>query len=231
MSNKHIFYDQYVSGQEKQVELPLLFRLLRKFEIHRYEAIRNLIPRIKKHSVLDIGCGSGEFLRENEDLWLKAMGIDIVPEIIEKAKKKSNKEKFSYQVFNSNLGLLPFSDESFSLVVSIATLQYVDDLDTLFLEVHRVLKEKGTFIFEVPNFLVFWRRIQLFFGLFPHTSLFHTGWDGGVLHYFSYNKTRKFVENKNFNVVSMSSSGIFSKQRNILPSLLGANMIVVCQKK
>jgi len=231
MSSKKIFYDQYVSGDEKQVELPLLFRLLRKFEIHRYDAIRNLIPRLKKHSVMDIGCGSGEFLRKNEDLWSQAIGVDIIPEIIDEAKKKSNRNKFSYKVYNPNDVRLPFPDETFSLVVSIATLQYVEDLDNLFLKVHKVLNKDGIFIFEVPNFLVFWRRVQLFFGIFPHTSLFQSGWDGGVLHYFSYNKTRKFAENKNFDVVSMCSSGIFSKQRNILPSLLGANMIVVCQKK
>lgn len=231
MRNNTIFFHQYVSKEERPNLEPFLYRLLKPFEKHRHDAVMELMNSQAKEQILDIGCGSGNFLLQNQHNWVHATGIDVVPELIQQAKEKSDPKLFTFLTHESSNKSLPFKNESFTIVTCIATLQYIEDLDLLFSEVARVLKKNGIFIFEVPNFLVFWRRIQLLFGIFPHTSSFHSGWNGGVIHYFTYSKVKKFAEQKNYKIKKMESSGIFCKIRNFIPSLLGANCITVCQKK
>lgn len=231
MTNNKIFIEQYIHKEAHYKNPPLLFRLLSKFEEHRYDAIARMIPNRSESSVADLGCGNGSFLIQNSKRWKKAVGLDGVKELIQEASKKNTLRSISF--LNHNLGEqpLPFPDKAFSMVISIATLQYIHHLDDTLREIHRVLQPRGHFILEVPNFLVFWRRIQLLFGQLPTTSQFQNGWNGGVLHHFSYEKLIQLCENYHFTVVKSSSSGIFSSLRNIYPPLLGANIILLCQKK
>lgn len=232
MPSKSIFYHQYVSKTETASNTPLLFRLLKRFEEHRYAAVIRSLPRPHGWKVLDIGCGAGDFLLQYSNYWQSATGIDILAELIREARKKATqKKKFTFMVHNAGTKRLPFPAGSFTLVTSTATLQYLDDLDLVFNEVYRVLKPGGLFVFEVPNFLVIWRRLQLLFGYFPQTSLFHNNWDGGVIHYFTYPTLKTFAQQHGFFVYEMKASGIFPSVRNLWPALLGANCIVVCQKK
>ncbi len=192
MPNKDIFFHQYVSQTEQPAQLPLLFRLLRRFEKHRYQAIIESLALHRKHTVLDIGCGAGEFLTTYQKYWKKAVGIDVVPELIQKARSLNSNKSISFTTHSAGAKKLPFAAGAFSVVTSIATLQYIDDLDLFVRDVHRVLDKDGLFIFEVPNFLVIWRRLQLLLGNFPRTSLFHAQWDGGVIHYFTYDRVESF---------------------------------------
>jgi len=230
MNNKQQFRSQYVVKQSKTVQPPLLYRMFKRFEIHRHAAVADQITQ-KDSIVLDIGCGGGDFLFAYQNKFSKISGVDLLEENIHKAQSKSRLVPTAFSDLDAGSTSLPFENKSYDLVTSLATLQYLVDLELVFQEVHRVLKKDGYFIFEVPNFLVVWRRIQLFFGHFPHTSLFYSGWDGGVIHYFTYPKVKSFAESMGFKVVSLDSSGIFSKLRNLWPSLLGANIIAVCKKR
>lgn len=227
--SSNTFYTQYVSRTAQQVSPPLLYRLLKPFELHRHDAIEKLLPT-RLTSLLDIGCGPGNFLIKNKERFTLAVGIDVVAELITEAQNLKIKN-LQFKQHDAGTVPLTFRSNKFSAVVSIATLQYLYDLDLVFSEVHRVLEKDGLFIFEVPNFLVLWRRLQLICGVLPATSLFQEGWNGGVLHYFSEQKLTRFAEMKGFRVLKVKSSGIFSSLRSTYPSLLGANLIYVCQKK
>lgn len=66
---------------------------------------------------------------------------------------------------------LPFSDNTFDIVLAIEVIEHIEkyeDLLFLFNEVHRVLKDKGKFIFTTPNGLHSFDHIT-------HHRMFTTG--------------------------------------------------------
>jgi ubiquinone/menaquinone biosynthesis C-methylase UbiE len=226
-----IFDDQYSNKATAfRRQPPLAYRLLNRFETYRTDKISQLI-KTNKLCALDIGCGSGEFLFNIQNKLKFAVGIDVVKDVLESAKKR----KFSIknQFIQADLGRspIPFPDNSFDLVTSIATLQLVYDLELLFGEVYRVLKPGGLFIFEVPNILVFWRRLNLILGKFPRTSLYENGWAGGEIHYFTIENLTNFCLKHHFEIRKITCSGIFDKIRSTYPSLLGGDLIFICQKR
>ncbi len=99
----------------------------------------------KKIRILDLGCGNGKTLniiyRKNWELY----GIDYIPKAIEIA-KKALKDKAVLKV--RDIYDTKFPDKSFDIIYSIGV--YEHSLTPRFNEVHRILKDDGTFICHVP---------------------------------------------------------------------------------
>jgi ubiquinone/menaquinone biosynthesis C-methylase UbiE len=116
-------------------------------------------------SVLDIGCGNGRLLNLFEGTPLDYTGIDSSNELIKIARKNHGDQGV---FIHGNALALPFEDNSFDVVFSIAVIhhipskgfrkQFVD-------EAYRVLKPGGTMIITTWNI----RRWQFFRERFTHT--------------------------------------------------------------
>ena len=209
--------------------IEFLYKLLKHWEKHRLDKVAEQIEG-DNLKVLEIGCRDGQFLYENRHKWQNVIGVDIASECLRQAKKRKYDMPTKFIRADYGRKKIPYNSFYFDLIVSIATLQYVYDLDLLFDEVYRVLKKGGRFIFEVPNIAVFWRRIQFLFGRLPATSQVTEGWDAGVIHYFTYYDLYHFLRKKGFKIEKVSCSGIFDKLREKWVDLLGADLIFVCQK-
>ena len=106
---------------------------------------------ITKHSkVLDIGCGNG-----NTAVWLakqtgcEVVGIDISQVRIDNARDKARDNsalKISFQ--KASATNLPFTNGEFTHIWSQATLYHIHDRLKALQEIHRVLREGGTLIFD-----------------------------------------------------------------------------------
>ena len=98
-------------------------------------------------TILDFGCGAGVDLIFASKLagdQGKAVGIDIVPEMLERAKKNINK----LDLKNTSLVLyedekLIFADATFDTIISNSVFNLVPNKEFLFKELYRVLKPKG----------------------------------------------------------------------------------------
>lgn len=225
-----VFKEQYgVVKRASKRELPFLYRLLRRFETHRIEKVARLLPDGKLR-VLEVGCGDGEFLYRNKMKWKSIEGIDVVDSLIKKAQKREYGVKAHFSVEDFGLQRMPYKASSFDIVVCIATLQYIYDIDAFISECHRVLKPGGIIICEVPNSAVFWKRLGFLFGTFPVTTEYTNKWDGGVIHYFTYKSLSSFFQQKKFEIIKISCSGIFDTMRDIHPGTLGADLIFVVRK-
>lgn len=100
--------------------------------------------------VLDCGCGTGyylSFIKRNLDVNnFDLVGIDISRTALQKAANLS--------LSNTYLGmcdaeLLPFKDESFDVVLSLATIEHVISPENVLKECFRVLKRGGKLVFFI----------------------------------------------------------------------------------
>jgi cyclopropane fatty-acyl-phospholipid synthase-like methyltransferase len=103
--------------------------------------------------VLEIGCGIGRLLKplamERRDL--EIYGVDVSTEMIQQGKERLSDVNNIYlaQVNGKDLSL--FENEFFDFIFSYVTFQHIPRryLDDIFGEVHRVLKKKGIFTFQM----------------------------------------------------------------------------------
>lgn len=107
--------------------------------------IMNITPKM----VLDAGCGTGYCTRILNKTFSKAktIGVDLAPGMVEQAKKlNSFFNKPDYQV--ADIEQLPFANNTFDLVFSNLTVQWLIESKTLFQELNRVIKPGGLLIFS-----------------------------------------------------------------------------------
>lgn len=105
--------------------------------------------KVKPNAILDAGCGTGLCSRELRSLFSKSKisAIDIAPGMIELANNKQKLfRKIDYQV--ADIDDLPYDNNSFDMIFSNLTIQWVPDLTKTFLELNRVLKPGGLLIFS-----------------------------------------------------------------------------------
>lgn len=102
--------------------------------------------------ILDVGCGNGEGpIQLARHFRCKVVGIDLSGVRIKNAndKLKENPNLSNLLEFKKASAInLPFTKESFSHVWSQATIYHVHDKNKALLEIYRVLKNGGIFVFD-----------------------------------------------------------------------------------
>lgn len=117
--------------------------------------------------LLDIGCGTGSFLRGILSQINKGTGADLSQGMINEAERRADqneesKTKLHFKKINGPL--LPFSDNQFDVITSVLSFRYLD-WDPIIHEMLRVLKPGGRILImdmvaaplkwnEIPQFLV-----------------------------------------------------------------------------
>ncbi len=107
-------------------------------------------PIHRGETVLDIGCGGGV------DAFIaaitvgpegKVVGIDMIPEMLERAEANLQKAPFKNLSFElASAEDLPFPDEDFDVVISNGVFNLIPDKVKALAEVYRVLKPGGRFM-------------------------------------------------------------------------------------
>lgn len=103
--------------------------------------------------VLDLACGQGFFSRKFAKAGAIVHGVDISSELVEQAKKHS--EKITYSVSPAHkLGFL--KDASFDIVVIVLAIQNIKEMNQVFAEANRVLAKNGRLILVLnhPTFRI-----------------------------------------------------------------------------
>jgi len=116
---------------------------------HIDKSLKNAVsnPSLWKGSILDIGCGTGYLTGKIKKKYPQTSvnALDLSSSMIKKAKETYPEIDFS----QGDAEKLPYTDNSFDLVISASTYQWVENLEKAFKEVRRVLKPEGLFIFSV----------------------------------------------------------------------------------
>jgi len=118
-------YDQHIAVQKRVVDN--LVKHVRSY------------PGLLPNSILDVGSGTGSLLRRLHSLWPDASlsGLDLAYNMCLRSAEKLGE---SCLVVNGDAEFLPFSDESYDLVVSTSALQWARNLSRVLSELRRVMK-------------------------------------------------------------------------------------------
>jgi SAM-dependent methyltransferase len=120
-----------------QQEFNLLDRLI------RYLRLREISPYLKKDDVVcDLGCGDGNILEALSPKIKKGYGID---------KESFDSERGNLRFIHGDITkTLPFGNERFDVILSLAVLEHLESPDPIFSEARRTLKKRGLFILTTP---------------------------------------------------------------------------------
>lgn len=130
-------YDAYSKGRI----LEMAQRIIAKLDSKNF---KKYIPNNAK--ILEIGCGSGEYLNGlRRDKW-EVTGIDISEYAVSIAKKKYN-----LNVMMGDLLSMKFEEKSFDLVILRHVLEHLPDPDEELKEIRRILKDNGLIYLVIPN--------------------------------------------------------------------------------
>jgi arsenite methyltransferase len=112
-------------------------------------------------TVLDLGCGKGLLLIEaakripkgkaiGADLWEKTLEYKYSPQmVLDNAKIEGVSDRI--EVITANAQVLPFTDNSFDIVMTSLMMHHVPDINKALAEMVRVLKPGGTIVIADVN--------------------------------------------------------------------------------
>ena len=139
--------EDYISHtNSKKGILNNTYQLVRKYSINKkYSLIRNFSGEDSTRSLLDIGCGTGEFLAYCKENGFKFIGIEP-----SESARKLAKENHDLAVFDLP-ELAAIESETFDVITMWHVLEHVHDLNPTIQTVKRLLKPGGYYFVAVPN--------------------------------------------------------------------------------
>lgn len=158
----------------------------------RRKYLIDLLKNVSKDSkILDIGCSSGVFLKDLENLGFDSnnlFGIDISEKAILNSKKNGLRNTFVMNAQNITL------DEKFDIIVASDCLEHLENETKALKNWKNLLKKEGEIYVFVPAFMSLWS--------------YH---DEINMHFRRYTKKelRTKIENENFEIIKASYWNFF----------------------
>ncbi|MGB9913342.1 MAG: class I SAM-dependent methyltransferase [Candidatus Kapaibacteriota bacterium] len=125
------------------------------------QAILELLEPLPNMSILDAGCGTGNFSIKLAKLGCKVTGIDISNEMLKIAIGKAQKLNLNIYFIQGNAENLAFPNNFFDAVVSVATLEFIKQKDKAIEEFFRVVKHNGKIVIGFINRTSLWGELYL----------------------------------------------------------------------
>lgn len=138
---------KYHQGYSAENEDERIARLLAPISSLKVQTLFMELLDIETPHILDVGCGTGRFLRGLPDNWRKT-GLECRAEVIEIARLLG---KGHLQIFDGLAESLPFENDTFDIVTSFQVLEHVNDPGQAIDEMFRVTKPGGLIYGELPN--------------------------------------------------------------------------------
>ena len=116
------------------------------------EADFRLLGDLKGKRVLELGCGGAQCSIAFVKQGAHAIGIDFSSEQLAFARRLCEREGVKVELRQGDLADLAFlGAESVDLVFSAYAFGFVEDLNRVFRQVHRVLKSNAALVFSLPH--------------------------------------------------------------------------------
>ena len=137
-------YDEYATNISIIVEKDVL--------------IKKMNPQ-RREVILDLGCGTGRYVKELSEKCRKIIGVDFSKEMLEVAKVKNPNVEFYQKDITKRL---PFKNNTFDKIISSLVFSHLTDISKPLKECRRILKKSGKlFITDFPGgSTIDWKSIK-----------------------------------------------------------------------
>ncbi|OUS27135.1 malonyl-[acyl-carrier protein] O-methyltransferase BioC [Thalassotalea sp. 42_200_T64] len=121
------------------------YDLVARLQRYSGRKLLSYLPDATRSTVLDLGCGTGFFADTLADNYQTVCALDISKEMLNFS-KTNRSAKIHW--LNADIQNLPIKDNSVDIVYSNLAIQWCEPLTDTFVEIKRVLKPGGIFIFS-----------------------------------------------------------------------------------
>ncbi len=146
--------------------------------------------------LLDIGCGTGTFLKIAQEIGFDAVGIEPNKKAAEYAADKNH-----VTALQGTLDDYDFSPETFDAVSLIQTLEHLPDPLKTLSDIRMVLKKGGAVFIEVPNFSNIFFLASRLFGIRDRSMTI----DPAHVWYFTVKSLKKLVKAAGLEIISVDA--------------------------
>lgn len=108
-----------------------------------HELLARLVPLTGQERALDVGTGAGAFALALAPLVREVIGADIVPELLDEARKRA---PANAEFVEADATALPFEFGAFDVVATARTFHHVARPELVLAEMNRVLRAGGTML-------------------------------------------------------------------------------------
>ena len=116
------------------------------------EADFRLLGDVKGKRVLELGCGTAHCSIAFAKQGATAIGVDASPQTLALARRLCEREEVKVELRQGDVADLAFlRADSIDLAFSAYSFAFVDDLNRVFRQVHRVLKVGAPLVFSLPH--------------------------------------------------------------------------------
>ena len=134
------FYSQDYFNPPQNVLALFLSRLIRQRKVHKLSKLR------KNGRIVDVGCGTGDFLATFDHASWETWGVDISEYACRIAAQRS-----VGKVFLGELEDHKFPTSYFDIITMNYSFEHMPNPKRVLVEVHRILKEDGLVFISLPN--------------------------------------------------------------------------------
>lgn len=116
-----------------------------------YKNTASVAELTESDELLEIGFGAGMFINKYAKHIKHIAGLDISPDMVELAKEINSKLFYEkkLELIEGNILSLPWSDNTFSVIISIESFFFWENVEKALLEIYRVLKPGGRIVIEM----------------------------------------------------------------------------------
>lgn len=134
---------------------------------------RLVLPRLHGHTILEVGCGTGDLLADIAAAGYACTGLDRSPEMVGAGRATLRRRGQQAEIYRASAQQLPFAAGTFDTVVSTFPSEYIYDPVVLH-EVARVLRPGGRLVVVEGAYL---RPATLWLRLLIGMQVLVYGWD------------------------------------------------------
>ncbi|MFN8008977.1 MAG: class I SAM-dependent methyltransferase [Terriglobia bacterium] len=116
--------------------------------------LRGVPPYCPRHRILDVGCGSGNFVREMEQLGWEAYGLELNHGAARYARDQMNLKVSQGSLPNSKM-----EGGFFDVVTMFDTFEHMPNPIEVLEDAQRILTPGGLLILNTPNFNSLYRKV------------------------------------------------------------------------